>query len=990
GYNYDTHYADGSIKTHFMLVEPLTYMRVTFMKSNSANHYFGTVTDIAKMMVADNITLYQGFFATVMPLAIYTRDNPIDGSQSTAGLISIQRWVDNMQLTNYSAELATRNGVAAGHIWLPWLPPKEEICDLNNPEHFPTSIHETDRKCCETVANDLDKYDISLDDLYFMYPACDMRTEVVATPAEPTCIFDLEINIPNSCDVRSEGTIKDIEDWECIFNSRQSSENDIKTHFFSWENQYCSYYCREEVKYIYPGRSLEVLAGNHFTLGDLGHFPNLRPIRFIGTSECRPTSDNGGIDWPTFEKDWIAADANVKTTWDAYQISLKKDDAANRATRERRQECGCVYSTSHNDCCTRETRVYHSRTCYRRCNCSTNAEGVRTCDSCPYDCSYYTYPCVTVNNTYHYKYFPATVYYDDGTGSRNVTPASYCSRPDYGTSTNRTRYYDALNHRTDLENAITECNDWKRDYTEFQPDVYFKYAEEYYGGETYKLVGDVTTDEQTDYYINNVSLASVDRYKRTKTTYRNICNTTGVTCRKGASVSGSRYVYPTNDWLAQITTKEYDYGLPNGVYQYVAKPSGESFDYNPGGNYYDLGYSNLPVHYSRVQGWYDYELDYTSFGHNHKFDKYIFGNSKIGVGYGSNSELYQFIQDNSLMQYISQCASPAANCSTLNSRFYTLLRNGGQLNNFLDSSCAKNSFCRVEGSRIACGINNTFSYRGYLNAGTRLYVTSTRYWTFSVRVEVWNDGRRWWIKHPGTNVWDYLSRTTSYDRYYRSGDNYEKYFCTSSGGCTYQDSFYAPTGSNLDGKVSPSNFDGPNVYAKLQSCLTGSDSNTAPTDAFTGNTRFACEYYVLNEIVCPPGERCEYVGLSPIFRPIDLSNPFPGLSGYGRKPGKNWDRSSIIDTYITNNRGVETERVYTDLDPLYRITLTPAVIKEIRRYNDVKTTYEDGYADFGMQCILDGEKCLSAFLRTSEFSRIIDGCGIMGKNYGRCLDEEGW
>ncbi|MDD2377612.1 MAG: hypothetical protein PHE05_02125 [Bacilli bacterium] len=990
GYDYDTNFRNKNIQNHYLLVEPFTYMRVTDRIKERATHYVGSVTDIAKMMKADGYVLWSGFFGTMLPLSIYTRDNPKNGAKSTAGLVSIQAWVDNKTLTDYSAEILTVNGTAAGHVWLPELPPKKPECDLNDPTDFPTSKTDTDRKCCEIIEKDLAGYNITKDELYQRYPVCDVSNDVTPTPPTPPCTFTLDINIPNSCNVRSEGYVKDTDDWECIFNSRSSSENDVRTHFFSWENQYCSFYCREEVAYQFPGKTLEVLAGNRFTLGDIGYFPNLAPIHFVGTSECRPTSDSGGIDWKEFESDWESANINVKDTWDDYQVSLKKDYGADHSTKKRSSDCGCVYSTSHNDCCTREKSVYHKRTCYSSCRCKT-VDGKTTCDSCPYDCSYYTYPCTSPNNTYHYKYYPSTVYYNDGSGNANVTPSPYCNRPDYGTSRNRSRYQSAVQHLNNLENAITKCNDWERDYTEFDPDVMFRYEEDIYGGRTYRLINELDTSTRTNYYINNVSSSSINRYKRTKTTYRYVCNTTGSTCRKGSSVGGSRYVYPTNDWLKQFTVREYEYGLPYGVYEYISKPDGESHNTSPGGNYYHLGYSSLPVHYSRKSGWYDFELDYNSFGNNHKFNKYIFGNSKINIDYGANTELYKFLQDNNLMQYINQCASRSANCSSLSSTFYRRLRDGGQLSNFLNSDCAKNSFCRVSGSRIVCGTPRTFTYRGFLSAGTRMYISSNWYWYYNSRMEVWNNGYQWWVRNG--SAWDYLSRRNEHDRYYPDGDYYDKYTCYSieyGGQCVYKGRFYAPPGALLDGKESPSNFSGDNVYARLQSCLVGNDTGSTPTDAFNGRTRYECQYRVENEIVCPVGSSCDYVGLSVIFRPIDLADPFPGLSGSGRRPGTNWNNSSKIDRYITNNRGVETGSIYSKRDPLYKITLTPAVIREIRKYNSEQISWSQGYADFEMNCITEGEKCMSYFVRYSDFARLFSGCGITSKRTSKCLPEEGW
>lgn len=91
------------------------------------------------------------------------------------------------------------------------------------------------------------------------------------------------------------------------------------------------------------------------------------------------------------------------------------------------------------------------------------------------------------------------------------------------------------------------------------------------------------------------------------------------------------------------------------------------------------------------------------------------------------------------------------------------------------------------------------------------------------------------------------------------------------------------------------------------------------------------------------------------YRVIDLKDPFPGnaaKSGFslfnsnikGRKPGSNWNSTTIVQKEILNNRGVKGDEVY-NLTPLYEFNLTPSVIKEIREYND-----KHSYDDFTLSC----------------------------------------
>ena len=91
------------------------------------------------------------------------------------------------------------------------------------------------------------------------------------------------------------------------------------------------------------------------------------------------------------------------------------------------------------------------------------------------------------------------------------------------------------------------------------------------------------------------------------------------------------------------------------------------------------------------------------------------------------------------------------------------------------------------------------------------------------------------------------------------------------------------------------------------------------------------------------------------YRVIDLKNPFPGNAAKsgssffnsnikGRKPGSNWNSTTIVQKEILNNRGVTGDEVY-NLTPLYEFNLTPSDIKKIREYND-----NHSYDDFTLSC----------------------------------------
>lgn len=142
-------------------------------------------------------------------------------------------------------------------------------------------------------------------------------------------------------------------------------------------------------------------------------------------------------------------------------------------------------------------------------------------------------------------------------------------------------------------------------------------------------------------------------------------------------------------------------------------------------------------------------------------------------------------------------------------------------------------------------------------------------------------------------------------------------------------------------------------------------------------TEYECEYNV-NKLVQID------TGLSVIFRSIALNSPFPGMSGSNTRPrGTNWSSSTDVSRYITNNRGVTQDRIYYDKDPLYEIILTPATILEIREYNS-----QTSYSDFNLNCS-NGQRCLSQFIRNSQFSNLFKGCGLNDSS-SKCNSGEAW
>lgn len=141
---------------------------------------------------------------------------------------------------------------------------------------------------------------------------------------------------------------------------------------------------------------------------------------------------------------------------------------------------------------------------------------------------------------------------------------------------------------------------------------------------------------------------------------------------------------------------------------------------------------------------------------------------------------------------------------------------------------------------------------------------------------------------------------------------------------------------------------------------------------FNNVTSASCPYSLIDRNIktyCEP-ENCgdpdddfSVPDIRMVFRPIDLSTPFPGkfFSGIQRKAGPNWSEENI-KTYITDT----ADTVYSG-DPIYVIDLDADDIRTIREYND---THD--YDDFTLECTEGkGTECLSVFLRDNDL--ITDG-----------------
>lgn len=113
------------------------------------------------------------------------------------------------------------------------------------------------------------------------------------------------------------------------------------------------------------------------------------------------------------------------------------------------------------------------------------------------------------------------------------------------------------------------------------------------------------------------------------------------------------------------------------------------------------------------------------------------------------------------------------------------------------------------------------------------------------------------------------------------------------------------------------------------------------------------------------------------FRVISLENPFPGKDGTSRMPAKNWFYSdNYVYDYIMNNRGIKyvmkdanasPELMYSKVEPMYSITLTPSTMMKIREYNK-KYSYYSMYDTTGYEKMSNGDKAASQVIKEKDYS----------------------
>ena len=677
------------------------------------------------------------------------------------------------------------------------------------------------------------------------------------------CSYELDVNIPNSCDISSSGKVSDKASWKCVFESTKSEESSVRENYYVGKNNYCAIYCKEEIELQLPTTGAYSYTGQYFVISNANSTKNnIGPVRFQAKTTCRVTdsehSTKGFIDYERFKSEYSEANKKVAKTWDLYQIELKKEITVSKATTKKATGTN-TNKVCREKCCDRSD-------CPCKCLSGGSIEGSKcvsyttpvatTGDNCPEGYNLVGSNCKkTISNascpTVSEKvnscevdkieasgteiYYPDTISYDgiyhdwssasvDDVNCSVTTGQCYSLSCDseltYDTDKAYKQYLNALNNRQKILDDIMYCNNFIYNDSTFEPIVELNYTDDtkYYYHE--ELISSKKSIGKTYYYNTGTSSSEISYTYSKVSSYTNTSSTIHTDDIVGNSAKINKYVcekkgekckiqeiyYPSNTWVEQVTTNTYTYRLSNNSYRYVIKETGESVkSVGDAKNYNDLGFSHLPVHFSAlITKPHEYLIIIKSFG--------------------------------------------------------------------------------------------------------------------------------------GTEI-DIPSKINKYTKYLINGDLFDgkSYKINDTYSCSYKL------------KTKPT-----------YECIPGTDDPG-----------------------CPDSDG----GFDLIYRTISLYNPFPGKDGNSKRQiGYNWisDGESYSEKYITNNRGVNTYEIYK-LDPLYEITLDPAMMTKIKEYNSKKNTEKGifhgrevflGYSDFTLNCKTIGssknKQCTSQVIRDWG----VRGCAI--------------
>ena len=629
--------------------------------SLSHTYYYGTTTEIYSIMKQTNdplLTYKAGaggsIYTIISNLGVTMYDDQDDlPLRNASGIINNKSAIYNNMISDY--------GLGSMHIWMKQIMegcPGEtckEYCPTPGYEHVEISLdytlEELDEKCplfCPTPG--YENVQILRTDTEE-----DKKRKCPGTD-DGFCKLQPEVNMATNCEDGPTGSVKDTEDWKCIFDTKKYDKNTYEGSFYNPDganlstNPFCDVVCREEINYTFS-QPFTTWAGTRFSLHARSYDNSpyaghedfvIDPGYMSGKSVCRTApivgveEENAKIDYATFLQYYKAANDAVAATWDLYQIELKKQYSIENTSKVQDNvdhgDHSCTVKYDDDAHCTAWDNNYNEvLACHTACSlkplaeqqpCAQNCPGIvntdctdhaiKSADDCGdgnfehdghryWSVNLYEGPTVSYDGIFH-DLAPWKNSYVKNDNSDDTNHDTASATADVKSA--KDAYDAAVNYRKGLLLLITECNNFTRDYTQFAPEVTFSYDDPTYGGSFPLASTSTITTSDTKYYkdgVNNANsnwLTGLDKlglYGYINQTDNYECSGDGVPCTPG------KVNYPNNDYVEQTIVKTYKFNLDTNKFRYMGKSGLQSsysdtyttIDYIE--SYKDFGEGLLPI-----------------------------------------------------------------------------------------------------------------------------------------------------------------------------------------------------------------------------------------------------------------------------------------------------------------------------------------------------------------------------------------------------------
>ena len=857
---------------------------------------------------------------------------------------------------------------------------QEQKCTIDLLPALSSTTNPPLKACCETL---LTQYAGNTTAISKISKYCSSET---ASSSGKICTdrnYTVNVNTPNSCTESTTGTISDITDWKCIFDStNQSSKSKYSTFYLvesTKKNPYCSVYCREDINYEFPTNNISVEAGKHFTINNkVSGIASWYPINFTSKRECRTTSSQ--VNKVHVQMD---VDAGYKAYYDAI---IAYENFMNNA----RANSG-KYSNGY------DSRGCQYKNCYSYRSCSTNSKtGKKRCRTRT-TCS--STDCTTVNRLKS----------NLNQAKRSAKCTGLCDYDEltYGSNQYTIGYNYLVSGKINVEQFIKDWNKWN---DKIDPNWEgWKINSQYAANAEcesieYKCPYDCECETDEEGHTHCKTCYSEHTGQSCKTYAYYDSNDDGDAEKKTASGRDSCHG-EVPDWAGRAR----DY---RDKYREAVEKRKEAEDYiwacNDLERFKEVGTSS-----SLTSSKYAYSGSFSQFL---KYDKF---SPDLTLNYNNSEWIYHYndLLDKKLVNQDLDIDTTYYKFATAESAGYTygasineIFKNKWQIDRGEEYPLGQVEYIYPINEESRTEILKEYTYKlpsdqyqyilkpqglsvsekpddedqEYINLGyTNLpvhFMTPEGSYPITLTYNQFSSNER--LEHKFDDIVFGTDRNKSlvYNCNYFVDNNI---IDNPGGGETTPNSCEEKCGSDTvclaDCKKCEENCAGDRDCMKSKCYGENPNDPTSPgADALACIQRCNGDQTCIENCSSCEGAQCvtctgdycdDWRGLAIIYRPISLENPFPGIDGEIREPGSNWKSTKVkVDgetkyLYISSNRNVSGSEIYhANVRPMYSFTLTPSVIMKIRAYNDTTD-----YGDFNMKCIKSSDgvwkECKSNFLR---------------------------